>query len=80
MTLETALQRDKRRLPGLLQWVRYTERGSIQMEAIKLAHLLSARMPTLVDLLLQAPSDSASAPAVCMCVHPCSCTPARVPV
>ena len=56
-TLETALQRDKRRLPGLLQWVRYSGLAGIQLEAIKLTQLLAARMPSLVDLLLQSPTD-----------------------
>lgn len=58
VTLDTVLQRDRRRLPGVLQWVRYSARASIQMEAIKLAHILSSRMGTFVDLLLQAPADS----------------------
>lgn len=59
MTLDTAMQRDSRRPAALLQWVRYSASGAIQLEAIALAHLLSARMPgLLVDLLLNAPASN----------------------
>lgn len=63
--LDAALQKDRRRLPALLQWVRYTGLAAIQLEALQLTHLLAARMPAIVDLLLQAPRNG---DASCACV------------
>ena len=50
--LEKVLQRDPRRIPGLLEFVRYPYNSQIQQEAILLAQHLDERLPSMVQQLL----------------------------
>lgn len=50
--LEKVLQRDPRRIPCLLGYVRYTFNKQIQQEAVKIALHLEERVPNLVLMLL----------------------------
>ena len=51
-TLEAVLKRDLRRIPLLLDYVRYPYNPLLQAEAVRIAHFLTDRIPNLVDLLL----------------------------
>jgi len=51
-TLEVVLQRDPRRTPIILEYVRYPHNIWIQEEAIRIAQFLAARVPDLVDHIL----------------------------
>ncbi len=47
------MRRDRRRLAALLGYVRYALNPALQAEAVRLGHHLSARLPAIVDLLIQ---------------------------
>ena len=50
--LDAVLRRDRRRIPLLLDYVRYPHHPLVQAEAVRIAQFLAARIPNLVDLLL----------------------------
>ncbi len=52
-TLEAVVRRDRRRLGALLGYVRYALNPALQAEAVRLGHHLSARLPAIVDFLIQ---------------------------
>ena len=58
-TLEAVVRRDRRRLGALLGYVRYALNPALQAEAVRLGHHLSARLPAIVDYLIQ-PNPGAS--------------------
>ncbi|KAL4853554.1 Nuclear pore complex protein NUP205 [Chlorella vulgaris] len=62
-TMDVVMRHDRRRIPLLLDFVRYPHNPAVQAEAIRIATHLSARTPNLVSLLLNAPSTG-SLPAV----------------
>ncbi len=62
-TLEAVVRRDRRRLGALLGYVRYALNPALQAEAVRLGHHLSARLPAIVDYLIQ-PNPGARGSAV----------------
>jgi hypothetical protein len=54
--LEVVIKSDKRRLPALLDYVRYSDSPAVQAEAIRITAALTGRMANIVDLLLQPPA------------------------
>lgn len=52
-TLDALVRRERRWLPAMLDWVAYTPNPAIQAEALRLAVVLSERLPQLPDLLLR---------------------------
>ena len=60
-TLDVVLQRDHRRIPILLEYVRYPHNVWIQVEAIRIAQFLAARIPDLVDQILPPLASGAAA-------------------
>jgi hypothetical protein len=54
--LEVVIKSDKRRLPALLDYVRYSDSPAVQAEAIRITAALAGRMANIVDLLLQPPA------------------------
>lgn len=52
-TLDAVLKHDSRRISKLISCVAYTSSSAVQVEAIRLSHLLAARQPTLADMLVQ---------------------------
>jgi hypothetical protein len=61
--LDGVLRHDRRRIPVLLDYVRYPHNPAIQAEAVRIATHLSERIPNLVPLLLNSPPTGA-VPAV----------------
>ncbi|KAK9829639.1 hypothetical protein WJX72_007011 [[Myrmecia] bisecta] len=53
-TLDVALKADRRRLPLLLDFVRYPWNPAVQAQAIRISQVLVDRLPGLLDILLQA--------------------------
>ncbi|KAL3148728.1 hypothetical protein ABBQ38_014140 [Trebouxia sp. C0009 RCD-2024] len=52
-TLDAVLKHDSRRISKLVSCLGYTHSSAVQVEAIRLTHLLAARQPTLADMLVQ---------------------------
>ena len=61
--LDALVRRDVRRLGALLDFTRYSPRPAIQAEALRLARLLTPRLPSAVAALLQPPAPGITPPA-----------------
>lgn len=62
-SLDAVLRHDQRRIPLLLDYVRYPHNPALQAEAVRIATHLAERIPNLVPLLLNSPPTGA-VPAV----------------
>ncbi|KAL4441042.1 hypothetical protein ABPG77_010473 [Micractinium sp. CCAP 211/92] len=62
-TLDMVLRHDRKRIPMLLDFVRYPHNPAVQAEAVRIATHLSERIPNLVPLLLNSP-PTGNVPAV----------------
>ncbi|KAL4457392.1 hypothetical protein ABPG75_012257 [Micractinium tetrahymenae] len=61
--LDVVLRHDRKRIPMLLDFVRYPHNPAVQAEAVRIATHLSERIPNLVPLLLNSP-PTGNVPAV----------------
>ena len=68
-TLDGLIRRDRRWLPSLLDYVNYTPNPALQVEAAKIAAILSDRLPHFPDLLMQPAGSGESAAPYLLLAH-----------
>ena len=70
--LDEVLKVDARRLPLLLSFVGYSINPAVQLAAVQLAHMISARQGSLAEILLQhsTVSSGSRSPAAAPCRFP----------
>jgi hypothetical protein len=72
-TLDALFRRDVRRLPVIMDFVRYPYNPAVQAEAIRITQFLAERIPNIVDMLIQPAAGRAARCQVCLqCGSPAS--------
>ncbi len=80
--MDALVRRERRWLPAMLGWVAYTPNPAIQAESLRLAVVLSERLPQLPDLLLRPSVPGMLSSCSCLLIVSahcpgCSCAPSR---